>query len=192
MELTVPLYYDELIAKCKQGDVQSYNTLYRRYATAMFNTSLRIVNNTADAEDVLQEAFVAAFRLDNFDYSFSFGAWLKRIVINKSIDVLRRRKLTVVDIDDTVTDKIQDDELPDEEEIKLKVEEIKKAITTLPGGYRTVLSLFLFEDYSYSEIAVTLNITESTVRTQYHRAKNKLLLALKNGGKDERSTKTIY
>lgn len=185
MELTVPLYYDELIAKCKQGDVQSYNTLYRRYATAMFNTSLRIVNNTADAEDVLQEAFVAAFRLDNFDYSYSFGAWLKRIVINKSIDVLRRRKLNVVDIDDTAADRIQQEELPDEEDITLKVEEIKKAIAQLPGGYRTVVSLFLFEDYSYSEIAVTLNITESTVRTQYHRAKNKLLHALKNGGKDE-------
>jgi len=185
LELTAPLYYDELVAKCKQGDVQSYNALYRRYATAMFNTSLRIVNNSADAEDVLQEAFVAAFRLDSFDYSSTFGAWLKRIVINKSIDVLRRRKLTVIDIDNASVDGIQDDELPDEENIKLKVDEIKKAIIKLPSGYRTVLSLFLFEDYSYSEIATTLNITESTVRTQYHRARHKLLHTLKKGGKDE-------
>lgn len=185
MELTQPLFYDELVAKCKQGDVQSYNALYRRYASAMFNTSLRIVNNSADAEDVLQDAFVAAFRLDNFDYSSTFGAWLKRIVINKSIDVLRRRKLNVVDIDNTAVDGIQEDELPDEENIKLKVEEIKKAIIKLPSGYRTVLSLFLFEDYSYSEIATTLKITESTVRTQYHRARQKLLHTLKNVNKDE-------
>ncbi|OSZ81606.1 RNA polymerase subunit sigma-24 [Chitinophagaceae bacterium IBVUCB2] len=185
MELTAPLYYDELVAKCKQGDAQSYNALYKGYAMAMFNTSLRIVNNSTDAEDVLQEAFVAAFRLDNFDYSSTFGAWLKRIVINKSIDVLRRRKLTVIDIDNAGVNGFQEEEIPDEENIKLKVEEIKKAIIKLPSGYRTVLSLFLFEDYSYSEIASALNITESTVRTQYYRARQKLLHTLKNGGKDE-------
>ncbi|MDP4261881.1 MAG: sigma-70 family RNA polymerase sigma factor [Bacteroidota bacterium] len=184
MELTAVLFYDELVAKCKQGDVQSYEMLYRRYAKTMFNTSLRIVNNTPDAEDVLQESFAAAFHyLDKFDYSSTFGAWLKRIVINKSINVLRKRKVALMDIDDTKADEIQDGEMPDEENIQLKVEEIRKAVSLLPNGYRTVLSLFLFEGYDYEEIGDILQISGSTVRTQYHRAKQKLLNIIKQGVK---------
>jgi RNA polymerase sigma-70 factor (ECF subfamily) len=149
----------------------------------MFNTSLRIVNNTSDAEDVLQEAFASAFRnLDKFDYSSTFGAWFKRIVINKSINVLRQRKVAFVDIDETPVHQMEDPELMDEEHIILKVEEIRKATRMLPNGYRTVLSLLLFEGYDYEEIGEILQISESTVRTQYHRAKQKLLHTLKQGG----------
>ncbi|MBC7872553.1 MAG: RNA polymerase sigma factor [Ferruginibacter sp.] len=178
MDLTAAVYYDELVARCKQGDKYSYERLYSQYAKAMFNTSLRIVNNTADAEDVLQESFLAAFRLDEFDYSSTFGAWLKRIVVNRSIDTLRRRKLTVVDIDEVAIQGIQEAEPPDEETIQLKVADIKKTIIMLPGGYRTVLSLFLFEGYDYGEIAEIMQISEATVRSQYHRAKQKLLQIL--------------
>lgn len=180
MGLSATLFYDELVAKCKRGDVQSYETLYRQYAKAMFNTSLRIVNNTFDAEDVLQESFASAFQhLDRFDYSSSFGAWLKRIVVNNSINVLRRRKLALIDIPESPANEIEEAEMPDEENIRLKVEEIKKAMSLLPNGYRSVLSLFLFEGYDYEEIGEILNISASTVRTQYHRAKQKLLHTLK-------------
>ena len=180
MGLSATLFYDELVAKCKRGDVQSYETLYWRYAKAMFNTSLRIVNNTSDAEDVLQESFASAFQhLDRFDYSSSFGAWLKRIVVNNSINVLRRRKLALIDISESRINEIEEVEVPDEENIHLKVEEIKKAMSLLPNGYRSVLSLFLFEGYDYEEIGEILNISASTVRTQYHRAKQKLLHTLK-------------
>jgi RNA polymerase sigma factor (sigma-70 family) len=185
VELTTVLFYDELVARCKQGDVQSYEMLYRQYAKAMFNTSLRIVNNASDAEDVLQESFASAFHyLNKFDYSSSFGAWLKRIVINKSINVLRQRKLTLIDIEETTASEIQEERAPDEENIQWKVEEIRKAISQLPNGYRTVLSLFLFEGYDYEEISEILQISGSTVRTQYHRAKLKLLDMIKQGGYD--------
>jgi RNA polymerase sigma factor (sigma-70 family) len=181
--LSALLFYDELVAKCKQGDVQSYETLYRQYAKPMFNTSLRIVNNASDAEDVLQESFAAAFQhLDRFDYSSTFGAWLKRIVINNSINVLRRRKLVFIDMSENRVNEIEETEVLDEENIQLKVEEIKKAMSLLPAGYRSVLSLFLFEGYDYEEIGEILNISASTVRTQYHRAKRKLLHTLKQGG----------
>jgi RNA polymerase sigma-70 factor (ECF subfamily) len=183
VELTTVLFYDELVAKCKQGNVQSYELLYRQYAKAMFNTSLRIVNNASDAEDVLQESFAAAFHyLDKFDYSSTFGAWLKRIVINKSINALRRQKLILVDIHETAADEMQEEMMPDEDTIQWKVEEIRKAISRLPTGYRTVLSLFLFEGYDYEEIGDILQISGSTVRTQYHRAKQKLLDMIKQGG----------
>ena len=185
LNLTATVYYDELVAKCKQGDAYSYEMLYRQYAKAMYNTSLRIVNNTADAEDVLQESFVAAFRLDNFDYSSTFGAWVKRIVVNKSIDVLRKRKMITIDINESTVNDIGEDEMIDEDHVRMKVEEIKKAMIQLPSGYRTVLSLFLFEGYDYEEIAEIMNIQASTVRTQYHRGKQKLLHILEKGGNDE-------
>lgn len=182
MNLTATVYHDELVAKCKEGDKYSYELLYRQYAKAMFNTSLRIVNNRADAEDILQDSFVAAFRLENFDYSSTFGAWLKRIVVNKSIDLLRRRKLAVVDMEDCAINNFAEKEIADEEPMKLKVEEIKQAVIKLPSGYRTVISLHLFEGYDYEEIAEIMNISGTTVRTQYHRAKQKLLQILQKGG----------
>ncbi len=178
MDLTATIYYDALVAKCKQGDRHSYELLYRQYAKAMFNTSIRIVNNTADAEDVLQEAFAAAFQLESFDYSSTFGAWLKRIVINKSIDVLRRRNLVVVEMNESAFQTLTDTEPVDEEQIQLKANEIIKAMILLPGGYRTVLSLYLFEGYDYEEISEIMNISATTVRTQYHRGKQKLLQLL--------------
>ncbi|HYE54803.1 MAG TPA: RNA polymerase sigma factor [Chitinophagaceae bacterium] len=182
MELTATIFYDDLVERCKQGDARSYQTLYQQYAKAMFNTSLRIVNNASDAEDVLQEAFMDAFRfLGDFNYKSTFGAWLKRIVINKSINVLRKRKADLIDIETTSVADLPSEEVLDEENINLKVAEVKKAVTLLPNGYRTVLTLYLFEGYDHEEIAEILRISESTVRTQYHRAKHKLLQIIKGG-----------
>lgn len=185
MNLTATVFHDDLVARCKEGDTAGYELLYRQYAKAMYNTSVRIVNNPADAEDVLQEAFIAAFRLDKFDYSSTFGAWLKRIVVNKSIDVLRKRRLITIDIDDTRAHELQDSSSEHDESITLKVGEIRKAVAQLPTGYRTVLSLSLFEGYDYDEIGEILKIEPGTVRTQYHRARKKLLQLLKQGGNDE-------
>ena len=182
--MSAVLFYDELVAKCKKGDVQSYEMLYRQYAKPMFNTSLRIVNNASDAEDVLQESFASAFQfLDRFDYSSTFGAWLKRIVVNKSINALRRRKFAFADIEEATLNTGQETELLDEADIQLKVEEIRTAVKLLPNGYRAVLSLYLFEGYDYDEISGILGISASTARTQYHRARQKLLQLLKQGGK---------
>jgi len=185
LELTASatMFYDDLVEKCKKGDSRSYETLYQQYAKAMYNTSLRIVNNSSDAEDVLQEAFMDAFRyLNDFNYKSTFGAWLKRIVINKSINTLRKHKADLVDIDKASVQEMPNDEVLDEEQIQFKVAEVKKAITMLPNGYRTVLTLYLFEGYDHEEIADIMRISQSTVRTQYHRAKQKLLHIIKQGG----------
>lgn len=182
MELTANIIRDELVERCKQGDPQSFQTLYRQYSKAMYNTSLRIVNNTADAEDVLQESFLDAFRsLHDFHYRSTFGAWLKRIVINKSINVLRKRPNGLVDMESIELQAVADEEPENEEEIHYKVEEVKRMITRLPDGYRTVLSLYLLEGYDHEEISQILNISHNTVRTQYVRAKQKLLTLIKQG-----------
>jgi len=182
LELTATIARDELVERCKRGHAPSYQALYQQYAKAMYNTSLRIVNNTADAEDVLQEAFVDAFRsLNDFHYRSTFGAWLKRIVINKSINVLRKRKVDLVDIETTSALAMPEEEQVDEREIHLKVEQVKRAIQQLPDGYRSVISLYLLEGYDHEEISEILGISHNTVRTQYIRAKHKLIHILKQG-----------
>jgi RNA polymerase sigma-70 factor (ECF subfamily) len=182
MELTEPILHDELVERCRRGDTRAYGELYHKYVKAMYNTSLRIVNHTGDAEDVVQESFTDAFRsLEDFSYKSTFGAWLKRIVINKSINQLRRRKMDLIDIEKTNIGHLPEEESVDENEIQLKVEDIRKAVALLPNGYRTVLTLYLFEGYDQEEIAEILRVSHATVRTQYMRAKQKLLQLIKQG-----------
>jgi RNA polymerase sigma-70 factor (ECF subfamily) len=180
LELSEPILHDELVERCKLGDSRSFAELYRKYSKAMYNTSLRIVNNTGDAEDVVQEAFTDAFRsLEDFHYKSTFGAWLKRIVINKSINYLRKRKMDMIDIEKTNIGHLPEEDTTDEQEIQMKVEDIKKAVGLLPNGYRTVLTLYLFEGYDQEEIAEILQVSHATVRTQYMRAKQKLVQHIK-------------
>ena len=164
-----------LVEQCKRGDVRSFKILYDQYSRAMFNSSLRILKNRTDAEDVLQEAFIDIFRKINyFDGRSTIGAWMKRIVINKSIDFLRKRKIHFEELGDKNEYELQEDsslQIPDE----LKIQQVKRGIDSLPTGYRTVLSLYLLEGYDHKEIAQILNVSESTTRTQYIRAKKKLL-----------------
>ncbi|HMO62998.1 MAG TPA: RNA polymerase sigma factor [Ferruginibacter sp.] len=168
---------DVLVQECINGNAAAYSILYNRYAKAMFNTSLRIVNHTADAEDVLQEAFIDAFaRLSHFEGRATFGAWLKQIVINKSISLLKKQQRF---FDEQVPEQVADDPSIDESELQYTVENIKKTVQQLPDGYRTVLLLYLFEGYDHDEIADILKVAPSTVRTQYIRAKQKLLQLLK-------------
>jgi RNA polymerase sigma-70 factor (ECF subfamily) len=182
LELTEPIIHDELVERCKRGDSRAYEAIYQKYAKAMYNTSLRIVNHTGDAEDVMQEAFTDAFRsLEDFHYKSTFGAWLKRIVINKSINQLRKRKMDLIDIEKTNIGNVAEEDGPDEQELELRVEDIKKAVALLPNGYRTVLTLYLFEGYDQEEIADILGVSHATVRTQYMRAKKKLLQYIKLG-----------
>lgn len=183
MELTATIARDELVERCKSGHAPSYETLYQKYAKAMYNTSLRIVNNSDDAEDVLQEAFVDAFRsLHDFNYRSTFGAWLKRIVINKSINVLRKRRVQLVEVTEFHEDAVAEPEPVNETEQAWQVAQVKRAIEKLPDGYRTVVTLYLREGYDHEEIAEILGITHNTVRTQYVRGKQKLLTIIKEGG----------
>jgi RNA polymerase sigma-70 factor (ECF subfamily) len=183
VELTATMPHTDLVDSCKRGDASGFRKLYELYSKAMFNTSFRILNDQAEAEDVLQESFTDAFRhIHSFANKSSFGSWLKQIVVNKSINVLRKRRLETVDIDKVWVSEIPEDSNIDEKEIQLKVQEVRKAIQLLPDGYRTVLSLYLLEGYDHEEISQIMGLAESTTRTQYMRAKQKLLQILKEGG----------
>jgi len=174
----------DLVEACKKGDQRAQFELYRLYNAAMYNTTLRIVGDSDDAEDVMQEAVLKAFtKLDSYRGEVSFGAWLKRIVINKALDFLRlkREKLSLEDageIGEIV------DEPSDTMDVEYKAEAIKKAIYDLPEGYRIVLSLILLEGYDHEEVSGILNISNATSRTQYHRAKKRLIELLKRNSND--------
>jgi RNA polymerase sigma-70 factor (ECF subfamily) len=159
--------------------MSAYRLLYERYSKAMYNTALRISGNRADAEDILQESFTDAFvQLRSFENKATFGAWLKQIVVFKSIALLKKRRLSFSDLEKE-TEELADEDMPDENEIEFTVQSIKKAMNELPDGYRAVLSLYLLEGYDHEEIAEIMRISQSTVRTQYKRGKQKLLQLLK-------------
>jgi RNA polymerase sigma-70 factor (ECF subfamily) len=182
---TATLSAEVLVQQCLKGDTQAYRLLYNRYSQAMYNTALRIVNRTDEAEDVLQESFIDAYQqLARFEGRSTFGAWLKQIVVNKSISYLRKKKMLTSDLNDGMHE-IADETPAEEDGLFFSVDTIKKAVQQLPDGYRTVLSLYLFEEYKQEEIAEMLNISHGTVRTQYMRAKHKLVNVLKEGAYHE-------
>jgi len=173
--------HQDLIEGCKNGDQKAQFQIYKLYYKAMYNTSLRIVNDTMEAEDIMQESFLSAFeKIETYSGTVSFGAWLKRIVINRSLDALNRRKMIFEDIEyhQGIKD-TSSEETMFVDDIDSKVEEVKKAIEKLPDGYRIILSLYLIEGYDHDEIAEILSISSSTSRSQLSRAKQKLLSELK-------------
>jgi RNA polymerase sigma factor (sigma-70 family) len=164
-----------LVVECKQGSKKACYELYRLYSKAMLNVAFRIVGNIGEAEDILQEAFTDAFnRLKDFRQETTFGLWLKQIVVHRSINLLRKRKLEFVEIEDDLLDNVADEEEWNDEDIQYQVAQVKEAIKELPEGYRVVISLYLLEGYDHEEIGQVLHISENTSRTQFLRAKRKL------------------
>jgi len=147
----------------------------------MFNVSLRMVNDRDEAEDILQEAFVSAFKnLKSYRGDASFGSWLKRIVVNKCINYIKKNRTIMVPLEDERMDVADESGGLDELELQLSVEKVKESMAELPDGFRSVLSLYLFEGYDHKEIGGIMGITESTSKSQYLRAKAKLRVILEN------------
>jgi RNA polymerase sigma factor (sigma-70 family) len=173
--------HQDLLDGCKIGDQKAQFQIYKLYYKAMYNTSLRIVNDTMEAEDIMQEAFLSAFeKIDTYSGTVSFGAWLKKIVVNRSLDALNKKKVIFEDIESHFD--IRDDSGDDTAryaDLDSRVEEVKEAIERLPDGYRVILSLYLLEGYDHDEIADILSINSSTSRSQLSRAKQKLIGELK-------------
>lgn len=180
--------HQDLINRCIKGDARAQFEIYRLYYKSMYNTCYRMLNDRVEAEDVMQEAFLAAFlKIRTYRGEMSFGSWLKRIVVNRTIDVLRTRKVKFEDWNEKIglPDETAESENPDGlDRISLRVEKIREAVQKLPEGFRIVLTLALFEGYDHEEIAMILKISESTSRSQLARAKKKLVEFLK-AHKDE-------
>lgn len=142
----------------------------------MFNVCYRMMNNREEAEDILQDAFTQAFmKLDSYRYESVFGAWLKRIVINACINAKNKRKVELALFEDLHKFDSPAETDDNEELIQLTVQGISKAMEKLPEGGRMIFSLYLFEGYDHGEIAQILNITESTSKSQFMRAKRRII-----------------
>lgn len=177
-----------IIEQCKQNNRKAQLQLYNQYCDGMYIVAKRFLKDTADAEDVVQEAFIKAFtKLHQYKAEVTFGAWLKRIVVNKCIDFLKSKKQQLVELDEVqlkVVDTPKDDKWLVEEAITLN--EIKFAINELPDKYRYVVMLYLIEGYDHQEISEILDISEVASRTQLSRGKVKLqelLIFDKNGAR---------
>ncbi|KSA14563.1 RNA polymerase sigma factor [Maribacter dokdonensis] len=177
------MFQSNVVEKCKANDRAAQLQLYRKYCDGMFVVANRFVKNADDAEDVLQESFIKAFqKIHQYKGEVTFGAWLKRIVVNKSIDFLKSKK-DKVSIDEQDMQVVAEDDNWNVSAV-ISIDEVRLAIDQLQEKYKYVLLMFLVEGYDHQEIAEVLNISSSACRTRLSRGKNQLkeLLKEKNYG----------
>ncbi len=166
-------FQSHLIEKCKNNDSLAQMQLYDLYCKAMFNTAYNFIKDDAIAQDVMQEAFIKAFRkIETYTGEATFGAWLKRIVINQSLDWLKKKKLVTVELNEEVAYLPNDDPWEVDQEISLEV--IYRCIESLPQKCKNVVKLYLLEGYDHQEVAQILEISEVASRSQLSRGKSKL------------------
>ena len=183
----------EIIELSKAGNQKAQYQLYSIYSKAMFNICHRMLNNLEEAEDLLQDSFCDAFmKLGMFRYESSFGAWLKRIVINKCINWIQKKKIKLI-FPEELDESIQNAETEmDYEDINMEVMRIHQAIGQLPDGYRIIFNLYAIEGYDHTEISEITGISESTSKSQYLRAKKRIKEILKSNGNEKRQVRTLH
>lgn len=166
--------HQDLIDDCRKGDQKAQFRIYKLYYKAMYNISLSIVNNSMEAEDIMQESFLAAFEgIGEYSGTVSFGAWLKSIVRNRSINSLRRNsKMMLENIEDVIeTETVLAEVQTQIEEPDMTMIRVFEIIRRLPAKARNIFSLYFLEGYDYEEISEILSISSSTSRSQLSRAR---------------------
>ena len=168
----------DLVERCRDGEKRAQMEIYDRYYKAMYNTAYRITGHSAEAEDILQESFLNAFtKIESFKENSTFGAWLKRIVVNESLTAYKKiNKLGEVSYNDELKNEADNDGIAFDENDKNnpKVRLILKQIKSLKENYRLGLTLHLIEGYDYEEICEIMNISYANCRTMISRAKESL------------------
>ncbi|PCI11377.1 MAG: RNA polymerase subunit sigma [Flavobacteriaceae bacterium] len=166
-------HIDQLLQQCLSGEQSAQLEIYKRYYKAMYNTALRILNNSYDAEDMMQESFLIAFtKLSTFKGEVTFGSWLKRIVINKCLTQLKKNKrFAEVKLEVAREEEIEFEPV---DYSSVKSEMVLNKIKELKENYRVALTLHLIEGFDYEEVSEVMQITNQNSRTTISRAKNKL------------------
>ena len=163
----------QLIEGCRKGDRRAQKALYETFSRKMMSVCLRYVSDWETARDLLQEGFVKVFtHIDSYTGNGSFEGWLRKIFVNSALEYLRH-----ADVLRESTELNQTAELTQTDSSPLSdisAAELMQLIQSLPTGFRTIFNLFAIEGYSHKEISEQLNITESTSRSQYTRAKQLL------------------
>lgn len=164
---------EHLVTQCLKKDREAQRLLYRTYAGKMYGVCLRYVKDRTGADDILQEGFIKVFeKLNTFKLQGSLEGWIRRIMVNTAINFIKKNVIYYADVD---SENLGNAELIEDEAVsRLSVEELVKLIGELPDGKRTVFNLYAYEGYSHKEIATILNISESTSKSQYAKAKKML------------------
>lgn len=166
---------EDLLALCHKGNQLAQLEVYNRYHKAMYNVALRIVKNTAEAEDAMQESFIAAFnKLDSFKGNATFGSWLKRIVVNNSIAQFRKNQRYTELPENGMLDEESYDGFTEDDYTQVKATQVMECMQKLNSNYQNILSLHFIEGYDYEEICEILQISYANCRTLISRAKESL------------------
>ncbi|HEA31405.1 MAG TPA: RNA polymerase sigma factor [Leeuwenhoekiella sp.] len=167
---------EALLKCCLENDPAAQREVYNRYYKAMYNTALRIVKDSAEAEDIMQESFLTAFtKLNTFKGEASFGSWLKRIVVNSSINAYKKKvRLGEVPLDNTLYKLADEPTQTPCDTSNLQVQKVIQSMNELKENYRMALNLHLIEGYDYKEVSTILKISYANCRTTISRAKESL------------------
>ena len=187
----LPLFNQEaqLVKALQKGDAKAQRQVYEKYSSRMLGLCIRYVGDKMTAEDILVEGFMKVFdKIDQFKNEGSFEGWIRRVMVNEALGYLRQRKRILDDGELDEAQGIADYGYADQ---NLNAEELLQLIESLPVGYRTVFNLYAIEGYSHAEIADSLGITESTSKSQLHRARA-MLQQLVAAWENESKKKVIY
>ena len=172
---------EQLVERIRNKDQQAMKQLYLLYVEELSSVCHRYVSAEDDAKDVLQNSFVKIFKsIPAMEYrgETSFKGWLRKVVVNESLNFLRERKRFMWVTLDTANVLVEEDEEPDVE--RVSPDELHRLISELPDGYRTVLNLRVFEGYSHKTIAEMLGIKENSSASQLFYAKQYLARKIKD------------
>lgn len=159
----------QLVKALKHGDAKAQRQVYEKYGPRMLGVCFRYVGDEMAAEDVMIEGFLKVFgKIDQFNSEGSFEGWMRRIMVNEALGLLRKNRKMPEDILSDEAANIPDYNYADQH---LETQELLDLIEQLPVGYKTVFNLYAIEGYAHSEIAEALGITESTSKSQLHRAR---------------------
>lgn len=160
---------DVLVKRCIGRETAAQHELYKRFAAPMMAVCTRYARDRAQAEDMLQEGFVKVFqKLDTFNFSGSLEGWIRRIMSNTAIDILRKSRYQFQEtgVEAAAAEVVEAHALDN-----LELEYLFRIIQELPDGYRLVFNMYAIEGYAHKEIGEKLGITESTSRSQFTRAR---------------------
>lgn len=169
---------DKLKKKFIRGNKKAFDTIYKDYSAAMFTICLRYTKNHDKAADILQEAFIKIYqKRELFNPEYDLGGWIKRIVINEAINHYRSEKKFEFVEDDSYFEAEEDEFIIEEEGIDLK-KVLQEILNDLPDGYRTVFTMYVFDNLKHQEIADYLNVSINTSKTQLSKARRLIKLKL--------------
>ncbi len=178
----------EIIMDCVSGKRRAFKLIYDKYAARMLGICMRYCVNKAEAEDVLQEGFIKVFKnINKFRHEGSFEGWIKRIMVNTSINYFHAnaKHKNEISLDENIESRYAGEDSIEIEDGNIGKEILMKLIQDLPDGYRMVFNLYVFEDYSHKEIAEILNVSESTSKSQLSKARQSLRKKINIIGKEK-------